>query len=536
MQEFDFVIVGAGSAGCVLADRLSISGRHRILLLEAGGGDRGLSVRVPIGYGMLFHDPKRNWMYETAPDPGLDHRIGYWPRGKLLGGSSSINALVYCRGLPGDFEDWRAAGNPGWGWDEVESFYRRIERKIVPGRAALGEGSLWITDVADQAHPLSRHFFAAAAEIGLERTPDMNGPNPEGVGHYPITTRNGLRCSASDAFLRAARRRPNLLVETHAHATRIRFDGGRAIGVDYRRHGEFRAVGARVEVILACGAVNSPQLLQLSGIGPAGLLRKFGIEPVLANDAVGGHLQDHLAVNYFYRSRERTLNDELGNWLGRIRAGLDYMFRRKGWLSLSVNQAGGLVRSDPARPRADMQLYFNPLTYTTELSGKRRLIRPDPFSGFLLSFQPCRPTSRGRIDLASPDPFQAPRIQPNSLSTDHDLADIIVGGRLIQRLAATKALRQSIAAAIPPDPLAMSDAEILADFRARAGTVYHPIGTCRMGLAGEAVVDHRLRVHGLSGLRVVDASVFPNLTSGNTNAPTIMVAEKASSMILADAK
>jgi choline dehydrogenase len=531
MSDFDFVIVGAGSAGCLLAERLSRSGRHRVLVLEAGGSDRGLAVRVPIGYGMLFHDPGRNWMYEAGPDPGLGGRVDYWPRGKIVGGSSSINALVYCRGLPGDFDDWRAAGNPGWGWSDVEAAFRRIER-----RAGESEGGMWVSDVSDEAHPLSRHFFAAAAEIGLPATRDMNGPSPEGVCHYPITTHRGLRCSASDAFLRPSLGRANLRLETHAHATRILFEGRRASGIEYLRAGRIRSARALGEVIVCGGSVNTPQLLQLSGIGPGRVLREFGIEPLLANDAVGANLQDHLAVTYFYRSREPTLNDEIRSWRGRIRAAFDFALRRQGWLTLSVNQAGGFVRSRPGLERPDMQLYFNPLTYTTEISGRRRLIRPDPFSGFILSFQPCRPASRGRIDLAARDPLAAPSIRPNSLASDTDIEDVIHGGQLMRRFAATQALRRLIEAPIGPDPLVMDDEAIVADFRARAGTVYHPVGTCRMGRPGNSVVDERLRVRGVERLRVVDASIFPAITSGNTNAPTLMVAEMGAGMILADAE
>jgi choline dehydrogenase len=531
VREFDYIVVGAGSAGCVLADRLSRSGQRTVLLLEAGGGDRGVLVRLPIGYGKLFHDPKRNWMYQAAPDPGLLGRADYWPRGRLLGGSSSINALVYCRGMPGDFDDWRDAGNPGWGWADVEPVFRRIETHVSATGQRVGDGPLWVRDVSAQAHRVCRYFFDAAAELGLPRTHDMNGAEPEGVGHYHITTRHGLRWSAADAFLRPAMARSNLCVETEAWAKRIRFEGGRAIGIDYTRGGLACEARARAEVILSCGAVNSPQLLQLSGIGPAGVLRDLGIEVLLANDAVGANLQDHLAVSYFYRASERTLNDDIGTWAGRLRAGWQFLSRREGWLSLSVNQAGGFVRSRPDLARPDLQLYFNPLTYTTETTGKRRLIRPDPFSGFLISFQPCRPTSSGRIDIRSAEPFAAPRIAPSSLSSAADVASVLAGARLMQRFVATGALRRLIEAPIAPDPLSLDEDALLEDFRARAGSVYHPIGTCRMGPGPGAVVDSSLRVHGIDGLRVIDASVFPNLTSGNTNAPTIMLADKIAATI-----
>ena len=537
MDEFDFIVIGAGSAGCVLADRLSADGRHRVLVLEAGGSDRSFWVQMPIGYGKLFHDPRRNWMFSAEPDEGLGGRPSYWPRGKIVGGSSSINAMVYCRGLPGDYEDWRAEGNIGWGWPAVCEAFEAIEHKVLADGTVEGQGPLWVSDVSRQAHPLCRHFLAAAAEQGVPASEDFNGLRPEGVGFYHINTRSGRRWSAADAFLHPALRRGNLRLETDARATRILFDGRRAVAVDYRQRGRDLRVQARGEVILACGAVMSPQLLQLSGIGPGAHLQAHGIAPLLANEAVGGHLQDHLAVSYLYRSREPSLNDILGTWRGRIGAGLTYLAARRGPLSLSVNQAGGFVRSRPDRDRADLQLYFNPISYSTGKAGKRRLLQPDPFSGFILSFQPCRPTSRGRIEIATSDPLAAPRIIPNYLSTPRDLDDVAAGGEFMQQIAQAPAMRAVTLGAIGPDVLAMTPAQIIEDFRRRGDSVFHPVGTCRMGPdPATAVVDPALRVHGMERLRVVDASAFPTLTSGNTNAPTIMLAWKAAAAILADAR
>jgi len=382
-------------------------------------------------------------------------------------------------------------------------------------------------------HPLSRHYFAAARDLGLRVTDDFNGPEPEGVGFYRITARGGLRCSAADAFLRPALARPNCRLRTHALVRRVRFAGRRATGVEYEAGGRLFVATARREVILSAGAVNSPQILQLSGVGPGALLQRFGVEIVLDNRNVGGHLQDHLAVSYFYRSREPTLNDVLHPWSGKILAGLRYVLTRRGPLSISVNQCGGFVRSSPAAARPDLQLYFNPLTYTTAPAGKRPLMNPDPYPGSILSFQPCRPTSRGRIDIRSPDPGAAPAIAPNSLATDRDVEDVIAGGRFMQRLVATKAMSALIAGPIPPVPDAMSDDDIVEDFRRRCGTVFHPVGTCRMAPGpGDGVVDPQLRVHGVAALRVIDASVFPYVTSGNTNAPTLMVAQKGAELVL----
>ena len=533
MQTFDFIVVGAGSAGCVLGDRLSEDGRHTVLVLEAGGHDKSFWIKTPIGYGRTFFDARLNWSYRSEADPGTNGRTAYWPRGRVVGGSSSINALVYCRGLPHDFDDWRADGNVGWGWSDVEPVFARFEGRIDRAGVKTTHGPLWIADVDDEAHPVKRHFLDAARELGLPLTEDFNGPSPEGVGTYAITRRNGLRCSAADAFLRPALRRKNVAIERDAQATRIVIAQGRAVGVEYEKGGATRIAQARSSVVLSAGAVNSPQLLQLSGIGPGATLRDHGIDVLVDRPAVGGYLQDHLAVTYHYKSRAPTLNDQLSPWFGKVRAGLRYLLTRRGPLSLSVNQCGGFVRARPASPFPDLQLYFNPLTYTTIEHGKRRLAKPDPFSGFILSYQPSRPTSRGRIDIASADPRQAPRIRPNSLSTQKDLDDVVAGGRLLQALARTQAMRDLIAEPIGPALDTMDDDAILADFRARCGTVFHPVGTCRMGPdAAEAVVDPSLRVHGIDGLRVVDASVFPTITSGNTNGPTILVAHRAADLIL----
>jgi choline dehydrogenase len=421
-ETFDIIIVGAGSAGSVMADRLSADGRARVLVLEAGGSDRRAWIKVPIGYGKTFHDPAVNWRYQAEPDPGINGRSSYWPRGKVLGGSSSINAIVYCRGLPSDYDEWRDAGNPGWGWSDIVAVYRAFERRIAAGGAAEDDGPLWVSDREPEYHPLKRHFYAACCELGLPRT-DLNGENPVGIGPYAINTRAGLRWSAADAFLRPAMRRKNLAVRTNVFVEQIVFAGRKATGVVCRASHDRRVFGCRREVIVCAGAVNSPKLLQLSGIGPPDLLAAHGIPIIHANAAVGGRLQDHLGINYFYRATEPSLNAALRTWRGRIIAALQFALARRGPLSLSVNQMGGLVRSSPAKPRPDVQLYFNPLSYSTEYSGKRPLLRPDPFAGFIIGFNPCRPTSTGRIDIASADPAAAPRIVPGYLSTNHDLIE-----------------------------------------------------------------------------------------------------------------
>ncbi len=530
METFDYVIVGAGTAGCVLAHRLSARSRNRVLILEAGGSDRRLWIRVPIGYGRTYNDPRVNWMYETEPDPGLNDARSYWPRGKVMGGSGSINAMVYVRGQPADFDDWAACGNPGWSWADVRPVFESFER-----HSAQGPGVLQVTDANPMAHPLCRAYIEACEALGYAYTPDFNGERPEGVGIYPVTTRGGWRESTASAYLRPALTRPNLELRLRAQVRQIEFEGQRAAGVRYLWRGQLRRAQAARAVILSAGSINSPQLLQLSGIADPALLSRFDIPLRQAAPAVGRNLQDHLGINYIYRSRVPTLNNALYPLRGKIRAGIEFLLWRRGPLSMSVNQGGGFVRSSPSLPAPDLQLYFNPASYTSTRTRSRRLMNPDPFRGFLLSFNACRPSSRGHLAIRSADPDTPPAICPNYLLTERDREDVRVGARLLRRIAATAPLATLIESELQPGAQLQSDDELLQDFRQRAGSVFHPVGTCAMGPdPARAVVDARLRVHGVAALRVVDASVFPSITSGNTNAPVTMVAERAAAMLLED--
>lgn len=534
MESYDYVIVGGGSAGCVLAARLSASGRSRVLLLEAGPDDRRFWIQVPIGYGRSFYDRRVNWMYMTEPVAELAGRPGYWPRGKVLGGSSSINAMVYVRGQAEDFEGWKAAGNHGWGWDDILPLYRRMESHAWGASAWHGgDGPLHVQAPSDELHPVCQDFLRACDEAGLPRNPDFNGERQEGAGTYHITVRDGLRMSAARAYLWPARRRPNLRIVTGAEATRILVEDRRAVGVEYRRNGRLETARAAAEVILSAGAVNSPKLMLLSGLGPARELKAFGIEPVVDLPAVGRNLQDHLDVGLFYRSTVPTLNDQLHPWWGKLWAGFRYVTVRRGPLALSLNQAGGFFRSRPGLSRPNMQLYFSPLSYRTAPPGTRPLMNPDPYAAFNMSVSPCRPTSRGCLRLRSAEPGDPPEINPAYLATDHDVQEVIEGLRFLQRLADTPTMRALIAAEAGPRPAADDDESLLAFARAHGVTVFHPVGSCRMGpSATTCVVDPSLRVHGIERLRVADASIFPTLTSGNTNAPAIVTGEKASDLIL----
>jgi choline dehydrogenase len=536
-MQFDFIVVGAGSAGCVLADRLTEDGKHTVLLLEAGGSDRRFWVQTPLGYGRIFYDTSLNWGYRAEPDPGLAGNADYWPRGKILGGSSSINAMVYIRGNPADYDDWAAAGNPGWGWRDVLPVFRTLEDNEGGASDHRGVGGkLRVSDVSEQLHPLARIYLKAAREAGLAINPDLNGPSQEGAGLYQITTKGGQRMSAARAFLYPAMRRHNLSVQTSAHVVRLTFDGGRVNGVAYLHNGVPALASARREVILAAGAVNSPQLLQLSGIGPAASLRDIGIVVVQGNDNVGAHLQDHVGLNYTYRSNSGTLNGVLRPWAGKLWAGLQYVLARRGPLSLSLNQAGGFFRTSPDRPRPNMQLYLQALSTISAPKGSRPLLDPDPFEAFSLGLSSCRPQSRGSVTIHSADPGLAPRIVPRAYSEDADLTEMLEAVKFLRKLAATPSLSAVIEEELLPGPGCSSDSELVDDIRRRSGTVYHPVGTCRMGPdPSNSVVDPKLRVHGVGGLRVVDCSVMPNIIAGNTNAAAMMIGAKGADFILADA-
>ena len=532
---YDYVIIGAGSAGCVLAGRLSESGKYSVLLIEAGGSDAKFWIKTPIGYGITFFDKKVNWRFNSVPDKGLLDRTLYVPRGKVIGGSSSINAMVYARGAKSDFDDWRDAGNPGWGWDEVKPTFEAIERRVTKDGTELGSGPLTVSDRQNDYHPLKRFFTKAVKQLQLASADDGVAQGEEGLGPYLINTRNGLRCSSADAFLRPALSRKNLHVEKYAHATKILFEGTQAVGVEFIQNNQTRTVKATREIILSAGAIQSPQLLQISGIGPRDLLKQYGIKVVKALDGVGAHLQDHLGVNYYYRATEPTLNAQLGTRLGQLIAGIKFLLTRKGPLTLSVNQMGGLIRSSKELNRPDLQIYFNPLSYSTEVAEKRRLTKPDPWPGFILSFNSCRPTSTGSVKINSADPFTMPDIDFNYLSTNQDREDVIAGARFIGKLQNSPAMQELIGAEPIFDPSKASDEAIIADFRKRAGSVYHTSCTCRMAPEADGgVLDSELKVHGIKGLRVVDASSFPNVTSANTNAPTIMLAWRAAEFILRD--
>ncbi len=536
MQTYDFIVVGSGSAGSVVAERLSASGRFSVLVLEAGGSDRRFFVQMPLGYGKTFYDPVVNWNYRTEPDPGLAGNADHWPRGKVLGGSSSINAMVWVRGAREDFDAWKAAGNPGWGYEDVLPAFKAIEDNQAGADEWRGAGGpLHVSDCSSAVHPLTRRYLAAGQQAGLPLNPDFNGARQEGVGIYQISTKGGRRMSAARAFLRPAMKRANVRVETNALATRILFEGARAVGVEYLRDGQKRTVRAARETIVSAGSVNAPQLLQLSGVGPALLLRQLGIPVVSDNANVGANLQDHVGINYTFKGRQATLNQILRPWWGKAWVGARYLLLRSGPLSLSMNNAGGFFRTDPALPLPNMQLYFQAFSTVIPRNGERPILTPDPWPGFSIGLSNCRPSSRGEIMIRSANPCEHPRIVANALSTEADVAEMLAAVKFVRRIASMPAMAEFIEEEMLPGPSIQSDDELIADFRRRCGTVYHPVSTCRMGPdPARSVVDARLKVHGLDGLRVIDASIFPDNISGNTNAASIMTGWKGAEMVLED--
>ena len=481
-NSYDYIIVGAGSAGCVLANRLSENPQNSVLLIEAGGSDQRLWIKVPLGYAFTFTDGRVNWKYSAAPDAGLNGRVAYWPRGRVLGGSSSINAMAYYRGLPHDFDDWAAAGATGWDWSTVRDVYDRIETNLEFDQngapTTRGNGPLFVSDLHKHMHPFNAVFLKMARELGWPVKPDGNQGPPEGIGYVRSTVRNGKRWSAADAFLKPARKRANLTIQKHCLVDRVVMDGKRATGVICHVNGKQKTFHAQTEVILSAGAIGSPAILQRSGIGAQDDLQDLGIPVVHHLPAVGQGLQDHLAITQYYMAKIPTLNTVLGNMFGRMIAGLRYFTTRSGPLSVPVNQISGFARSDKTMENPDMQVYCNPASYAANAAGKTQV---DKDSGFLLSAQPSRPTSRGTVKITSTDPMDAPDIQPNSLSTAHDRGDAVKAGKLVQRMAQSETIKVVTKAAKNPDFQAMDDDALLTLFRETSGTVFHPCGTCAMG-------------------------------------------------------
>jgi choline dehydrogenase len=528
-ETYDFIIVGAGSAGCVLANRLTESGRHSVLLIEAGPRDTNPWIHVPLGYGRLFKDLRTNWAYWSEPEPHLNDRRIYNPRGKVLGGTSSINGLVYVRGQREDFDAWRDAGLSGWGFDDVLPYFKRAEG--YAGGADQWHGSFGPLAVCGPAepHPLCDAFIAASQQAGHPRNDDFNAAQQEGAGYFHMTARRGRRCSTAVGYLRPAAKRANLRVMTETLVHRVLFEGKRAVGVKLAQGGTVREVRARGEVIVAAGAIATPPLLQLSGVGPTDLLRRLDVPVILAHEGVGRAYQDHLQVRIVLKCTQAiTVNDDVRVLWRKIGMGLRYILQRKGPLTVSAGYAGGFFRTALAEDtRPDMECHF--VNFSVNRMGEAL----HPVSAFTASSCQLRPEARGEVMATSPDPTQPPAIRANFLGTEKDRAVNVAGLRTLRHILAQPAIQPFIAAEHWPGAQVQSDDELLAYCREVGSTIYHPSCSARMGTDPLAVVDGTLRIRGLEGIRVVDASVMPAVISGNTNAAVIMIAEKASDMILA---
>ena len=534
-DTFDYIIVGAGSAGCLLASRLSAGGQNRVLLLEAGGKDNWIWFHIPVGYMYSNGNPRADWRYMTEPEPGLDGRRMPCPRGKVIGGSSAINAMIYMRGQSGDYDHWRQLGLTGWGWDDLLPYFRKHEDHFKGETEHHGAGHELRVDAQRVDYPMNKVMAKALQEAGIPTTGDFNCGESEGAGLCEVTQKDGLRMSAARAFLKPALVRQNLKLETGVLCERVLFDGRRASGIQYRRNGETKIAHARAEVILSAGSIGSAQLLLLSGVGPAAHLREHGIDVVIDKPGVGENFHDHLQFPQRYAIEGGgTLNDRYRSWHGRAWIALEYALFRRGPLSMAPHQSAVYLRSDPDQDRANLALY--PIAYARESSASPNLMRD---AGITMSICDVRPTSRGHLRLKSADPAEYPALQFNYLTTERDQRVAIDALKIVKRILAQPALARlkprSVSEGVVPGD---DERAYLQTAKNIAFTIFHPVGSAKMGIASDpmAVVDERLRVIGLDGLRVIDASVMPSVTSGNTNAPTMMIAEKGAEMILADAR
>ncbi len=530
-KRYTYVVVGAGSAGCVLANRLSANPKNRVLLLEAGGRDVNPWIHIPVGYFKTMHNPGTDWCYETEKDPGLNGRSIAWPRGKVLGGSSSINGLIYIRGQAQDYDQWRQLGNAGWSFDDVLPYFKKAEDQERGGDEFHGAGGPLSVSNMRISREICDVYIKAAEELGIPATDDFNGASQEGAGYVQLTARNGRRCSAAVGYLNPVKKRPNLDVVTHALAHRVLLDGKQAVGIEYSVEGRTQTAYADAEVLLSAGAIGSPQILQLSGVGGGALLAAAGVAAVHDLPGVGENLQDHLQVRSMYRTKDPiTMNDQVKNPINKMFMGLDYLFFRRGPLSMGASQVCVFARTQQDMETPDIQFHLQPLSADKPGDGLHK------FSAFTSSVCQLRPESRGYLTIKSNDPTAYPAIHPNYLATQTDQRTIVDGMKMSRRLSETQSLGPYVAEELEPGPAAQSDEELLDHARNNSVTIYHPVGTCKMGSDPMAVVDERLRLHGIGRLRVVDASIMPTLVSGNTNAPTIMIAEKAADMILEDAR
>jgi len=537
MSNFDIIVIGSGSAGSIMASKLADQSNLKILILEAGPKDLNPIIKIPLGYGMTFFNKKINWNFYSSSQSNLNNREIYFPRGKVVGGSGSINAMVYTRGLRTDFQNWSNSKNNEWSIENIEKTYNEMEKNIIVTDKDSANNKITVNDVSAAHHKILDNYFRGSKELNLSVLKKFNDFELNGVGNYNITTRNGYRWSAADGFLKPSLKKNNIKLITNANVHKLIIKDHKVIGVEYMRNGSIHIERANIGVVISAGAIKTPQLMMLSGIGPEKLLKEKGVDIEFANDNVGANLQDHLGIDYLYKSKIPTLNQSLGNISGRIKSIIQYCLFRNGPLSLSLNQGGGFIKWKNKKNYPNLQIYFNPLTYSITYKNKRPLLKTDKFSGFIIGFNSCRPKSTGFVNIKSNNINDDPTINPNYLSEKEDIYDLECAFDFVRSLSNTKAIKEVTIKPINIDPANSSNEVLIDHFKNTASSIYHPSCTCKIGSdKSNSVVSHRLKVHGIKNLWIADASIFPNIPSGNINAPVMMSAFMGSQIILEDIK
>jgi len=535
LNNIDLVVVGAGSAGCIVTNQIINKTNFKTLLVEAGHSDNSPVIKIPLGYGMTFFNEKVNWNFYSKKQKNLSNREIYFPRGKILGGSGSINAMIYTRGLESDYENWSNVSNNLWSWNNIKSSYEAIEKIISEIDKTTIYNKIPVNDVSKFHHPIVQNFFEASKEMGITINKNLNTDSINQVGHYNTNTRNGYRFTSSDGFLKPILRSKNLIVLKNSIAKEIIFHQKKISQITIINNGKEITIKPKIGVILCAGSIMTPHLLMHSGIGPANKLKEVGINVKLDSPNVGSHLQDHIGIDYLYKSKVNTLNYLLGRWKGRATSILEYLLKRKGPLSLSINQSGGFINWKSKDKLPNLQLYFNPISYSISYHKKRPLLKADKFNGFAIGFNSCKPKSRGSVFISTNKFNDFPIIDPNYLSDQEDIYDLQCAFDIIRKLSVSKHISEINNGSINIDPLQLSDEELINHFRKKAVSVYHPCGTCRMDNdIQKGVVSEKLKVHGAENLWIADASIFPNITSGNINAPVMMMAYRGSQLIIND--
>ncbi len=535
MENFDIVLVGAGSAGCIVANQIINSTNYKVLLIEAGPSDNNLTIQVPLGYGMTFYHKKMNWNFYSEIQKNLHNREIYYPRGKVLGGSGSINAMIYARGLRSDFENWNLSKN--WSWENIKTTYDKIEFAVNNKTKRLPSNKIPVNDISKQHHPILKNFFDASNDFNFTFNKQLKSSIENQVGNYNVNIFKGFRTSSSKVFLKPIKNHPNLTIFTKTEVLKLNYKNKKIISLDIKHKSKIISVKPKIGTILCSGSIMTPYLLLKSGIGNASDLKELNLPVNLHSSHVGKNFQDHLGLDYLYKTFAATLNKDLGTWGGRIKSVLKYLYNRSGPLSLSLNQGGGYVNWNSLDPHPNIQLYFNPLTYSVSYKNRRPLLNTDKFNGFIIGFNSCRPKSLGEVKLKSFKNGYLPSINPNYLSDERDIHDLYATFDFIRKFSANKNISNIIKSPVNIDPLIATDYELLEHFKSNAATIYHPCGTCRMSKdIGTGVVSDKLKVHGLDNLWIVDASIMPNITSGNINAPVMMLSHLSSKIILEELK